>query len=352
MIPVLTFGRAFVAALPEPALLVAGDMTVAAANGAMELLLEAAPQGRHLTSFYRASGILQAVQAALTLGETTRVEHATRASPPRSFDVHVSPVLLGEPQLSAALLIVRDLTREQQVERMRADFVANASHELRTPLATLAGFIETMQGAARHDVQVRDTFLALMKTQTDRMSRLTDDLLSLSRIEISEHVRPTTTVDVSALLHQAASALAASAEAAGCAISLEVEPGLHVEGDADQLLQVFQNLIENAVKYASAGKHVDILAKRTGGATEITVRDFGAGIAPHHIPRLTERFYRVDVQESRTRGGTGLGLAIVKHIINRHRGKLAVMSALGKGSSFTVQLPNPQTTQLQQVEPS
>ena len=171
------------------------------------------------------------------------------------------------------------------------------------------------------------------------MARLTDDLLSLSRIEINEHLRPTGQVQVSALLKQCANFLSNTALAVKCTINIEVDAGLTVIGDADQLMQVFQNLLENALKYGDQGKRIDVTATQSSSWTSVIFRDFGAGIAPHHIPRLTERFYRVDVQESRTRGGTGLGLAIVKHILNRHRGKLIIESELGHGSHFTVRLP-------------
>ena len=328
-----------ISALPDSALVVSDRLIVLASNDAMAALLEADPVGGHLTSFFRAPSVIQAAKAALARGEASNVEFTARGRSARNFDVYVSAFDAVGTTAKNVLLIFRDLTYEQQIERMRSDFVANASHELRTPLATLAGFIETMQGAARQDVAARDKFLDLMKAQTDRMVRLTDDLLSLSRIEINEHVRPTGSVQISALLSQCANQLAAAASEAGCAITLSVDDNFLVLGDGDQLMQVFQNLLENAIKYGGGGKVVEVTAKQSPISTDVTIRDYGAGIADHHIPRLTERFYRVDVQDSRTRGGTGLGLAIVKHILNRHHGKLAIESALGKGSSFTVQLP-------------
>jgi two-component system phosphate regulon sensor histidine kinase PhoR len=235
---------------------------------------------------------------------------------------------------------LRDLTREQQLERMRADFVANASHELRTPLASLLGFIDTLQGAARNDASARDKFLSLMRTQAERMARLIDDLLSLSRIELNAHRRPTAVVDLESLIRQAVEMLQASAAEAGMTVNLAFSGDLHVQGDRDELIQVFQNLLENAIKYAAAGKRIDIVAERAAeGRVEVRVTDYGPGIPGEHIPRLTERFYRVSVQESRARGGTGLGLAIVKHILNRHRARLLINSELGKGSTFTVRFP-------------
>ena len=329
---------ALVSALPDAALILSHDLIVVSSNELMNALLESDPKGEHITSFFRAPSVLQAAKAALTTGEKSNVKFTPKVRSSRSFDVFVSAFEADETFAKNVLLIVRDLTYQQQIERMRSDFVANASHELRTPLATLAGFIETMQGPARQDAAARDKFLVLMKTQTDRMARLTDDLLSLSRIEINEHVRPTHKVEISALLNQCANFLASTAKLADCRIDIQVDTDIMVIGDADQLLQVFQNLLENAIKYGGKGKLVNVSAKRLPNATDVTIRDYGAGIAVHHIPRLTERFYRVDVQDSRTLGGTGLGLAIVKHILNRHGGKLIIESELGKGSSFTVRL--------------
>jgi len=236
-------------------------------------------------------------------------------------------------------VMIRDLTREQQIERMRADFVANASHELRTPLAALLGFIETMQGAAKNDEAARQKFLGLMRSQAERMKRLIDDLLSLSRIELNEHVRPSGHVDLGLVARHVGDVLDGMAKEAGCEIRIAIGETLPVVGDWDELVQVMQNLVENALKYANSGKLVTIEGRCTDGQVELTVRDRGPGIAAEHIPRLTERFYRVNVQDSRSRGGTGLGLAIVKHILNRHRGRLAISSEPGSGSSFSVRLP-------------
>lgn len=328
---------AIIRALPEPALVVSNSFIIESSNDSMNALLEADPIGSHLTNHFRAPAIMQAAKDALAKDEKSNVEFTTRGQSSRTFDVFVSAFNINASR--NVLLIVRDLTYQQQIERMRSDFIANASHEMRTPLATLTGLIETMQGAAKHDGVAREKFLAMMKTQTNRMARLTDDLLSLSRIEINEHLRPTGEVQLSTLLKQCANLLSSAALALKCTISIEVDEGLSVVGDADQLMQVFQNLLENALKYGSQGKRIEVTAIQSSGWTSVMFQDFGSGIAAHHIPRLTERFYRVDVQESRTRGGTGLGLAIVKHILNRHRGKLIIESQLGQGSRFTVRLP-------------
>jgi two-component system phosphate regulon sensor histidine kinase PhoR len=243
------------------------------------------------------------------------------------------------------LLVFHDLTPLHRVEEMRADFVANASHELRTPLAALSGFIDTLQGTARDDAQARSRFLAIMKTQAGRMARLIDDLLSLSRIELSEHVHPDTPVDLAPVVRQVVDGLQtlATDRSVEVAVALPAAPVI-VPGDRDELIRVFENLVENALKYGASGKRVDIgfaAASASDGTPEVlvTIRDYGPGIAAEHLPRLTERFYRVDVTQSRAEGGTGLGLSLVKHTLNRHRGKLTIESGAGKGAVFTVRLP-------------
>jgi two-component system phosphate regulon sensor histidine kinase PhoR len=243
------------------------------------------------------------------------------------------------------LLVFHDLTPQHRVEEMRVDFVANASHELRTPLASLSGFIDTLQGPARDDTAARGRFLAIMKTQAARMARLIDDLLSLSRIELVEHVHPDTPVDLTPVLRQVVDGLQTLAQdrSVEIAVTLPTAPVI-VPGNRDELTRVFENLIENALKYGANGKRIEVgFATTTASdgtpAILVTVRDYGPGIAAEHIPRLTERFYRVDVTQSRAEGGTGLGLALVKHILNRHRGRLMIESEAGKGAVFTVKLP-------------
>jgi two-component system phosphate regulon sensor histidine kinase PhoR len=228
---------------------------------------------------------------------------------------------------------------------MRADFVANASHELRTPLAALTGFIDTLLGPARDDVAARARFLAIMKTQANRMARLIDDLLSLSRVELIEHMHPESPVDLVPIVRQVVDGLQTLATDRNVEVNVTPpEKPVLVAGDRDELTRVFENLTENALKYGASGKRVDIGfaqdAARDGSAEAlVTIRDYGPGIAAEHIPRLTERFYRVDVKQSRAEGGTGLGLALVKHILIRHRGRLVIESEAGKGATFTARLP-------------
>jgi two-component system phosphate regulon sensor histidine kinase PhoR len=244
-----------------------------------------------------------------------------------------------------AILTFHDMTAIKRSEQMRADFVANASHELRTPLATLLGFIETLRGPARDDPEARDRFLSIMHDQSGRMARLVNDLLSLSKIELDEHTPPTGRANPLRIARSAVAALELKAAARKIRLVLTAPERLPaVIGDDDQLAQVFQNLIDNAIKYTRDNTEVRVTlavkdGRRSGPMVSIAVADCGEGIARTHLPRLTERFYRVDPARSRALGGTGLGLAIVKHIVNRHRGQMTIESDVGKGSTFTVLLP-------------
>jgi two-component system phosphate regulon sensor histidine kinase PhoR len=253
------------------------------------------------------------------------------------------------------LIALKDASAERQLERLRSDFIANVSHELKTPIATLIGFIETLRGPAKGDLDTHERFLGIMQEQAGRMSRLVADLLSLSRIELNEHARPSGGVDLTEIIGRVANALSLRAAERNMKIDLPAGPMGRAVGDADELTQVFQNLIDNAIKYGRPGTSVSVSAARIADPGEIrahlpglrrvkamiavAVADRGEGIAREHLPRLTERFYRVDAARSRDLGGTGLGLAIVKHVVNRHRGSLEIESVPGEGSVFTVYLP-------------
>ncbi|HWA51330.1 MAG TPA: ATP-binding protein [Dongiaceae bacterium] len=258
-----------------------------------------------------------------------------------------------------ALIALKDASAEMRLERLRSDFIANVSHELKTPIATLMGFIETLRGPAKGDAAALDRFLGIMQEQANRMSRLVADLLSLSRIELNEHARPSGTANIAEILGHVADALSLRADSRNMQIVLPPDDSWNAIGraigDDEELTQVFQNLIDNALKYGRAGTAVTVSAARITDPVEIkaylpgarqakamiaiTVADKGEGIAREHLPRLTERFYRVDAARSRDMGGTGLGLAIVKHVVNRHRGSLEIDSVPGEGSTFTVYLP-------------
>ncbi len=244
----------------------------------------------------------------------------------------------------AMIMTLRDLSEARRVERMRVDFVANASHELRTPLASLLGFVETLQGSARDDKEARDKFLSIMREQAQRMARLVDDLLSLSRIEQNLHLRPQTSVDLVAILRHIADTLTPMADDNGVTLKLDVPAKAIVTGDRDELLRVAENLVENAIKYGASdpqcvNRQVEITLVLEQRQCVLSVRDHGPGIPHEHLPRLTERFYRVDAGQSRAKGGTGLGLAIVKHIVARHCGRLGIESNPGQGATFSVFLP-------------
>jgi two-component system phosphate regulon sensor histidine kinase PhoR len=339
--------------LPDPLITLDARLRIARANAAAGALLGEGLTGRDLATLIRVPALLEAAQAALRDRRGTRVEFELGAPVKRSFSARVERLAGRSGDDAAVILVLHDLTASKRTEQMRADFVANASHELRTPLATLIGFIETLSGPANQDREARERFLAIMQQQAGRMARLVDDLLSLSRIELHEHSAPIEPLEIEGLLRGVADALHPQSRARGMTIEIEpVEGELPpVIGDADELAQVFQNLIDNALKYGREGTAVRIAAHRAdrvptviarmpaGGLVAVSIADESEGIPAEQIPRLTERFYRVDAARSRELGGTGLGLAIVKHIVNRHRGALEIESEMGQGSVFTVYLP-------------
>lgn len=341
--------EAIVSSLPDPTIALTLDSTVVAFNASVQQVTTGIRQGEPISFALRVPNVLEAIRAVAAGRQMRRTEFFQRVPTDRWWEATVAPLVLpGEaPNLDRhlVLLALRDLTPLRRVEEMRADFVANASHELRTPLASLSGFIETLQGPARNDPSSRDRFLAIMKEQATRMARLIDDLLSLSRIEQKAHIHPDDTTDLVVIVHEVADGLAPLARERDVEIKItDRASSLDVPGDRDELIRVFENLIENALKYGASGKRVDITLARepaigTARDAIVSVKDYGPGIAPEHLPRLTERFYRVDIGESRAQGGTGLGLALVKHILNRHRGRLLIESTPGSGANFSVRLP-------------
>ena len=327
-------------ALPDPVLIVDGGTRVVGFNGPAREVFVGIRDGGALAFAIRTPAVLEAVQIVLSgAGQQKAVWHE-RTPVERLFEVFVSPFLLrGQTH---AVLELRDVTEARRVERMRVNFIANVSHELRTPLTSLLGFVETLQGPARDDVASREKFLAIMGEQARRMARLVDDLLALSRIELNEHVRPQTSVDLVSVVRHIADTLEPVARDAGVTIKIDVPAQAMISGDRDELTRLAENLVENAIKYGGDSNRpstVEVSISQTNTELIFTVRDNGPGIAPEHLPRLTERFYRVDTPLSRARGGTGLGLAIVKHIVARHRGRLEIESQLGQGTTFRVLLP-------------
>ncbi|MEI7804106.1 MAG: ATP-binding protein [Hyphomicrobiales bacterium] len=335
-----------IGALPIPAIALDRQGRVLALNAPASAIAPALRRGEPALIALRVPELIDAIRRAASSGERQQVEIFERVPLDRWFEVSITPVVpAGGAHADLLLMTFNDLTPLRRVEEMRADFIANASHELRTPLAALLGFIETLQGPAREDTAVREKFLVIMQAQASRMARLIDDLLSLSRIELNAHLRPDTPVELAPIVRQVADGLQMLARDRGVEIKVTVAANsLEVLGDRDELIRAFENLVENALKYGAGGKRVDIVLRHgetLSGELEaqVEVRDYGPGIAPEHLPRLTERFYRVDVVDSRAQGGTGLGLALVKHVLNRHGGRLTIESTPGTGASFTVHLP-------------
>lgn len=339
---------AIIAGMPDPNVLLDRAGRVIHLNAAAAQLVPALRKNELAQFALRSPEIVTALREAIATRETRRATYLNHVPVDRWMELIITPV----PVPTAfggidhcILLTFHDQTPLRRVEEMRADFVANASHELRTPLAALSGFIDTLQGPARDDPGARDRFLGIMHAQATRMARLIDDLLSLSRVELSAHVRPDTLVDLIPIVRQVVDGLE----------PLAVERQVHIEvalpampvmiaGDREELLRLFENLIENALKYGASGGRVvvsSMMDAAPDGVPEfrVAVRDFGPGIAPEHLPRLIERFYRVDVGDSRAQGGTGLGLSLVKHILNRHHGRLLIESEPGQGATFTAGFP-------------
>jgi two-component system, OmpR family, phosphate regulon sensor histidine kinase PhoR len=328
------------AGLPLPALFVGPRERITAANGAAIALFGAAMIGRHPAMAIRNPAVLQAIAEAFQGADVQDV----RMSLAREVQNAVFLVTVSAQIDRSVLCVFRDISEEEKAGQMRRDFVANVSHELRTPLTALMGFIETLRNAAREDPVARDRFLTIMEHEAGRMNRLVRDLLHLSRVEAEERMRPRDQVDLAAVLRGTIDSLRTLAERSGTELVLTGEAdNISLPGDADQLTQVFTNLIENAIKYGAAGQEVRIALSPEdtirGPAVRVDVTDRGEGIDPVHLPRLTERFYRIDSHRSREKGGTGLGLAIVKHIVARHRGWLKIESSPGEGSTFSVILP-------------
>ena len=366
-------------ALTDPVLVIAGGEAddiagrrILLANAAARELFRIQREGALLVSALREPGVLEAVDEALFGGIARTTDYSGVGAQTRHWRALTRPLPSPSREQSLALLVLRDETEVRRMELMRVDFLANASHELKTPLASLAGFIETLKGHARDDARARDRFLDIMAVQADRMSRLVADLLSLSRIELNEHIPPSGRVDLARAAVDVVDAVSVLSAERGVSVRLDDRgTSAPVHGDRDEIVQVIQNLVDNAIKYSASGDTVEIVIRpdvpldeasapwsggnREGGATRLplvtpdrdpaqryamlTVRDRGPGMAREHLPRLTERFYRVEGQKSGERSGTGLGLAIVKHIVNRHRGGLTVESAPGQGAVFTAYFP-------------
>ncbi|MDX2236935.1 MAG: ATP-binding protein [Hyphomonadaceae bacterium] len=358
-------------ALPDPALLVDREGRIVGSNGAARRQLRFEAAGLRLSSILRQPAVLDAAAAAAHDGQSRTVEYQTAAQVDEHFRCYVAPIAWGAQ--TAALIAFHDETARINTERMRADFLANASHELRTPVAAISALIETLAGPARDDTEARARFLRMMELQVERMRRLIDDLLSLSRIELDEHVPPTDRADLAAVAREVVDAMAPIARDRDVRLALEGLDAVDVIGERFQLAQVVQNLVDNAIKYSPAGGVVTITLGEAANREEaieqagrrwpdagrislltpaqiapryayVRVTDHGAGIGRRFLPRLGERFFRAERELGADKGGTGLGLAIVKHIVNRHRGGFLVESRPGEGSAFAVYLRRPRRT--------
>ncbi len=331
-------------ALADPVILIDQRKVVIHRNAAAQKAWSGLSINSPLSFALRSPDLIEATDDVLDAGGHRTGELVERGQIERVYQFDIaqlsSSINRNERGHAAAVLMFRDLTEAKRIEQMRADFVANASHELRTPLASLLGFIETLQGPAKNDQSALPRFLDIMRSQAKRMAHLIDDLLSLSRVEMSEHRQPVDRIDLNLVVRQIADSLTPMAREKSVRIAvIESHDPCFVAGDRDELLRVVENLVENAIKYGHHDGSVEISLVRADTSYVISVKDNGPGIAAEHLPRLTERFYRVSVTASRESGGTGLGLAIVKHILNRHRGRLVIESEIGKGSNFKVFLP-------------
>lgn len=336
--------RGLIDAMPDPLLVVDRRRKVTQANKAAAAMFGNVTIGRDIEVVIRNPAVLEMLDGVLSGGAAGRTEFSMPAPVERELVCHVTP-MADRVEDAIVVLVFNDISDLRRTDRMRADFVANASHEIRTPLSTIAGCIETLSGPARDDPEAQEAFLEIMSQQATRMTRLVEDLLSLSRIEMNEHTQPRGKVDLTVLLARVVDVISAGRPDARERICIKARAGLPlVLGDDNELEQVFQNLIVNGLKYGGDKVVVEIdTADRRlpnsptrGSALRVSVKDKGPGIPREHLPRLTERFYRVDTARSRQLGGTGLGLAIVKHIVNRHRGALTIESVVGEGSTFTV----------------
>ena len=327
----------FADALSDPCLILDRRSVILHRNPAAAREFPAIAPDNLLTLVLRSPALLGAIDSVRRGGGPQSVELHQTVPNETWHSANVAPLPGGEGLLAVTL---QNLTAHKRLEQLRSDFIANASHELRTPLTSLVGFIDTLLGPAAKDEAARERFLTIMRQQAARMSALIDDLLSLSRIELRQHLRPTGTVDLAQLLSDVRDGLETQAKEAGVAISVVAPAGAIVTGDSNELHEVFENLIDNAIKYGGGGGAVEVAVTpgRAGFDYTVTVADHGAGIAAEHVPRLTERFYRVDAESSRKKKGTGLGLAIVKHIVSRHRGQLTIRSKPGEGTRVEVQL--------------
>jgi two-component system, OmpR family, phosphate regulon sensor histidine kinase PhoR len=333
----------FADALPTPCIVLDRRSVVVHTNSAAAAQFPGVTLGVPIALSLRSPVVLSAIESVRRSGRAETVELHQTVPTETWHRVTIAPTTT--PQTGELMLVtLQSLTEERRLDALRTDFIANVSHELRTPLTSLVGFIDTLMGPAAKDTAAQERFLPIMRAQATRMTKLIEDLLSLSRIEMRQHLRPTSQVDLVLLLREVGEGLSAQAAEAGVTLSANLPDGeAVVTGERDELYEVFENLIDNALKYGADGGRIDITlapaGQRQGYDYLVSIVDYGQGIEAEHVPRLTERFYRVDAESSRKKKGTGLGLAIVKHIVSRHRGLLTIRSEPGKGTRVDVLLP-------------
>ncbi len=332
--------QSLAAAVSDPLIIFDAAGTAVHVNDAARSAFGAIAPGLSLLMKFRAPEMQSAIERVrIGASASEVVDYIERVPIERVYRVTASAIGRGT---GLFVVVFKDQSETRRIDRMRADFIANASHELRTPLASISGFVETLRGPAKGDAAARDHFLQIMQNQTQRMARLIDDLLSLSRLEMKPYLPPGATVDVGQIVQSVIDSLSPLAKESGVVIERTFgdEP-VEARGDRDELFQVFENLLENACKYGQSGGRVVVSIEKTnapGPEVAVTIRDFGPGIPEEHIPRVTERFYRID-DNGRAQKGTGLGLSIVKHILTRHNARLTIKSTVGEGAAFTVHLP-------------
>ena len=327
-------------ALRLPSLLADRSGRLVATNPAARVSFGDLPEGTLVHLRFRSPELRQAIESVFQTAQAQHCDYHVRVPDERWYRVEATPLRDGDHPMRCFLLF-QDVSESRKIDQMRADFIANASHELRTPLASLAGFIETLLGPAKDDAKARERFLPIMQDQAGRMSRLIDDLLSLSRLEMRPFANLTERMDLSVLLQSIIDGFQPKADQAGVGIEMHLgQDAFVVSGIRDELTQAFENLIENAVKYGRSGERVlvSLSSDAATGDVLFSVQDFGPGIATTDLPRLTERFYRSESGHDRSIKGTGLGLAIVKHIVQRHQGQLSIHSVPGEGATFTIRL--------------
>ena len=335
-------GRAMLDALPDPVVLFDRKGDVLHANRASYRVFSRITVGSDIRLSFRSPQMMTLVEQVLETGEAKAREVMFRLPVEHVFDVHMTAL---EGVQDMCICVFSDRSEVRRIERMRSDFIANASHELRTPLASIAGFIETLEGPASGDRAATARFLSIMKSQAERMARLIDDLLSLSRLEMNASARRDEAVDLAELAQSVIGSLSGVAADNGVVIERAWPDGdWRVAGSKDELHQVLENLVSNACKYGSDGKRVVVSFEQASlsgqAAVKTTVQDFGVGIPKEHVSRITERFYRVEQGNAKAHKGTGLGLAIVKHIVTLHRGRLMIDSDVGQGAKFSFVLPS------------